>query len=180
MSLSRHSSSFALTSSNRGSEKDSDRLPEKSSIGEISSRISSRPLGVGSSWRARQSGPPTSQANESVCRARRFGTSSGPRSLAKETRFGLPAVDLDMLVTAKIRPFEDKHCVDTRLIARIRPFAERPEPRVYWSWMLVVDGQDIAVPLGISPGQTVFRARPLGHGVVRLDPGQHKVGSANK
>ena len=48
MSLSRHSSSVALTSSKRGSEKDSERFPEKSSIGEISSRISSRPLGVGS------------------------------------------------------------------------------------------------------------------------------------
>src|SRR6478609_456700 len=116
MSLSRHSSSFALTSSKRGSEKDSDRLPEKSSIGEISSRISSRPLGMGSTWRARHSGPPTSQANESVCRARRFGTSNGSRSLAKETRCWLPRgvaeVGLDVLVTAKIRPFEDKHCVD--------------------------------------------------------------------
>src|SRR6476469_1210700 len=114
MSLSRHSSSFALTSSKRGSEKDSERLPEKSSIGEISSRISSSPLGVGSAWRARHSVPPTSQAKESVCRASRLGTSSGSRSLAKETRLRLPAVDLDMLVTAKIRPFEDKHCVDTR------------------------------------------------------------------
>src|SRR6478752_5242916 len=112
MSLSRHSSSFALTSSKRGSEKDSERLPEKSSIGEISSRISSRPLGVGSVWRARQAVPPTSQSNESVCSARRFGTSSGSRSFAKETR-GLPGVDLDMLVTAKMRPSEDKRCVDT-------------------------------------------------------------------
>ena len=118
MSLSRHSSSFALTSSKRGSEKDSDRLPEKSSIGEISSRISSRPLGMGSTWRARHAGPPTSQSNESVCRARRFGTSSGSRSLAKETRSGfrVAEVDLDMLVTAKIRPFEDKHCVDKHCV----------------------------------------------------------------
>src|SRR5664279_5811549 len=112
MSLSRHSSSLALTSSKRGSEKDSDRLPEKSSIGEISSRISSRPLGVGSVCRARHPGPPTSQSKESVCSARRFGTSSGSRSFANETR-GLPGVDLDMLVTAKMRPSEDKRCVDT-------------------------------------------------------------------
>src|SRR6478735_7722708 len=112
MSLSRHSSSFALTSSKRGSEKDSERLPEKSSIGEISSRISSRPLGVGWVWRARQAVPPTSQSKESVCRARRFGTSSGSRSFAKETR-GAPGVDLDMLVTAKMRPSKDKRCVDT-------------------------------------------------------------------
>jgi hypothetical protein len=39
MSLSLHSSTEALTSSKRGSEKDSDIEPEKSSIGEISSRI---------------------------------------------------------------------------------------------------------------------------------------------
>ena len=66
------------------------------------------------------------------------------------------------------------------LIARSRPFAERPEPRGVLVVVLVVDGQDIAVPLGISPGQTVFHARLLGHGAVRLDPGQHKEGSANK
>src|SRR6478672_10209673 len=112
MSLSRHSSSLALTSSKRGSEKDRERLPEKSSIGEISSRISSRPLGVGSVCRARQAGPPTSQSKESVCSARRFGTSSGSRSLAKETRCD-PDADLDMLLTAKMRPSEDKRCVDT-------------------------------------------------------------------
>src|SRR6478609_4069234 len=112
MALSRHSSSFALTSSKRGSEKDRERFPEKSSIGEISSRISSRPLGVGSVCRERQLGPPTSQSNESVCSARRFGTSSGSRSLAKETRFD-PDADLDMLLTAKMRPSEDKRCVDT-------------------------------------------------------------------
>ena len=106
MSLSRHSSSFALTSSKRGSEKDSDRFPEKSSIGEISSRISSRPLGVGSSCRARQAGPPTSQSKESVCSARRFGTSSGSRSFANETRED-PEVDRGVLVTAKMRPSKD-------------------------------------------------------------------------
>jgi hypothetical protein len=43
-----------------------------------------------------------------------------------------------------------------------------------------VDGQDIAVPLRISPGQTVFHAQLFGDGAVRLDPGQHKEGSANK
>ena len=43
MSLSLHSSTEALTSSKRGSEKDRDMEPEKSSMGEISVRISSRP-----------------------------------------------------------------------------------------------------------------------------------------
>ncbi len=43
MSLSLHSSTGALTSSNRGSENDSDIEPEKSSIGESSSSTSSRP-----------------------------------------------------------------------------------------------------------------------------------------
>src|SRR6187397_2441005 len=43
MSLSLHSSTEALTSSKRGSEKDRDIEPEKSSMGEISFRTSSRP-----------------------------------------------------------------------------------------------------------------------------------------
>src|SRR6478752_3785570 len=123
MSLSRHSSSFALTSSKRGSEKDRERFPEKSSIGEISSRISSSPLGVGSACRARQADPPISQSKESVCNARRFGTSSGSRSFAKETRL-LPEVGLDKLVTAKMRPFRtnallDYHCAGPTLCGQL-------------------------------------------------------------
>src|SRR4051812_40964676 len=94
MSLSLHSSSEALTSSKRGLEKDSDIDPEKSSIGEISPRISSRPDWVPGSpcIRARQPSLPTSQSKESVCRARRFGTSSGSRILAKEIRGGAPGI----------------------------------------------------------------------------------------
>src|ERR1700712_5931344 len=112
MSLSRHSSSFALTSSNRGSMKERERFPEKSWIGEISSRISSSPLGVGACCRSLQDFAPTSHSKDSVCRARRFGTSSGSRSFAKETLFVVPpevdVVVLGVLVTAKMRPSKDK------------------------------------------------------------------------
>ena len=74
MSLSLHSSIDALTSSKRGLEKDRLIEPEKSSIGEISPRISSRP-----DWsrttvpasalaeRSRQASLPTSQSKDSVC-----------------------------------------------------------------------------------------------------------------
>jgi hypothetical protein len=119
MSLSLHSSSDAFTSSNRGLEKDSDIEPEKSSIGEISPRISSRPErgSVSLATRARHLSFPTSQSNESVCRASRFGTSRGSRILAKETRFGEPGILLRSGVvvvpvsereTAKMRPSKDR------------------------------------------------------------------------
>src|ERR687889_17808 len=95
MSLSLHSSTEYLVGSKRWSRKLSDIDPEKSSIGEISSKISSRPEVVLTSsrpasrpsWtRACQASLPTSQSNEVVCRCRRFGTSSGSRILAKDRR----------------------------------------------------------------------------------------------
>src|SRR6201996_1387613 len=115
MSLSLHSSIDALTSSKRGLEKDRLIEPEKSSIGEISPRISARPdCAVGSSAsRLRHTSLPTSQSKDSVWRARRFGTSSGSRILAKEVRGGEPGiptffafttVDLPGRETAKTRP----------------------------------------------------------------------------
>src|SRR6478736_7354127 len=118
MSLSLHSSMDALTSSKRGLEKDKLIEPEKSSIGESSLRISSRPeiVGVLSVRRARHASLPTSQSKDSVCSARRFGTSSGSRILAKEVRVGEPgipnsfsstAVDLPEREDAKTRPSED-------------------------------------------------------------------------
>src|SRR6266571_5117764 len=66
MSLSLHSSMDALTSSKRGLEKDRLIEPEKSSIGEISPRISSSPDWAVSSaaTRARQASLPTSQSND--------------------------------------------------------------------------------------------------------------------
>ena len=119
MSLSLHSSSDALTSSKRGLEKDSDIDPEKSSIGEISPRISSRPERASGSCatRARHLSLPTSQSNESVCRASRSGTSRGSRILAKETLLGAPGIPFrsdESVVpvpgreTAKMRPSEDR------------------------------------------------------------------------
>ena len=114
MSLSLHSSTEALTSSKRGSEKDSDMEPEKSSIGEISERTSSRPPAGSSSpastRRSNHSSLPTSHSKDWVCRASRSGTSRGWSSLAKETRVGAPGNDawwfetLVARVTAKMRP----------------------------------------------------------------------------
>src|SRR5215471_14547680 len=95
MSLSLHSSTEYLGGSKRWSRKDRDIVPVKSSIGLISSKISSRPDCSGmslspalcaDSTRASQRSLPSSQSNESVCRARRPGTSSGSVKRAKETR----------------------------------------------------------------------------------------------
>src|ERR1035438_4672526 len=70
-------------------------VPVKSSIGLISSKISSRPDCSGTSLapacraasiRFRQRSLPSNQSNESVCRARRSGTSRGSLKRAKETR----------------------------------------------------------------------------------------------
>src|SRR6266568_4508881 len=118
MSLSLHSSMEALTSSKRGLEKDRLIEPEKSSMGESSVRISSSPdwtPGVAAA-RACQASLPISQSKDSVCRARRFGTSSGSRILAKEVRGGAPGIpdlmpfvvrDLPERETAKMRPSKD-------------------------------------------------------------------------
>jgi hypothetical protein len=94
--------------------------PEKSSMGEISPRISSRPdcgsATPSAATRDRHRSLPTSQSKDSVCSARRFGTSSGSRILAKEVRVGEPgipnsfsstAVDLPEREDAKTRPSED-------------------------------------------------------------------------
>src|SRR5690348_5573843 len=120
MSLSLHSSMDALTSSKRGLEKDRLIDPEKSSIGESSVRISSSPDWAGVSplppeaSRARQASLPTSQSKDSVCRASRFGTSSGSRIFAKDVRGGEPGIPgewaelvLPERETAKMRPSKD-------------------------------------------------------------------------
>src|SRR5262249_43391653 len=122
MSLSLHSSMGALTSSKRGLEKDRLIEPEKSSIGESSLRMSSRPEiceaapRVPASTRARQASLPPSQSNDSVCNARRLGTSSGSRILANDVRGGEPGIPNELpwveLVlpereTAKMRPSKD-------------------------------------------------------------------------
>ena len=98
-SRSLHSSTVFFGGSNRWSRNDSDMVPEKSSIGEISSKISSRPDFVFTSvrpslsalsTRSRQASFPTSQSKESTCRSRRSGTSRGSAIFAKEMR---PVVD---------------------------------------------------------------------------------------
>src|SRR5689334_5187064 len=136
MSLSLHSSMDAFTSSKRGLEKDRLIEPEKSSIGDSSVRISSRPdSGLACvSLRDCHAWFPTSQSNESVCRARRFGTSSGSRILAKEVRGGAPGipdlvpfeVDRDLLPereTAKTRPSNAGLCLlrGPNCAARLNP-----------------------------------------------------------
>src|SRR6188768_2642624 len=97
MSRSLQSSIEYLGGSNRWSRNDSDMVPWKSSIGLISSKISSRPDLPGTSprpslracsTRARHLSLPSSQSKLSVCNARRLGTSSGSRILAKEMRRG--------------------------------------------------------------------------------------------
>jgi len=91
-----HSSSEFFGGSKRWSRNVSDIDPEKSSIGEISSKISSRPdflgtscpLSRAASTRAFHAAFPSSQSKLSVWSARRFGTSSGSRIFAKEMRSG--------------------------------------------------------------------------------------------
>src|SRR6266496_294188 len=135
MSLSLHSSMDALTSSKRGLEKDRLIEPEKSSMGESSVRISSSP-DLASGWaslRACHAALPTSQSKDSVCRARRVGTSSGSRILAKEVRGGAPGIpdlvplverDLPERETAKMRPSKDSSRAYLRRAAFPRKMGE--------------------------------------------------------
>src|SRR2546423_9343377 len=105
-SRSLHSSIEFLGGSKRWSRKVSDIDPEKSSIGEISSKISSRPDLVGTSCPLSRAAStrsfhallPSSQSKLSVCSARRFGTSRGSRIFAKEMRSG--AVDAPLFELA--------------------------------------------------------------------------------
>src|SRR5207342_231764 len=78
MSLSLHSSTEYLGGSNRWSRNESDMVPEKSSMGLISSKISSSPDWVGTSLRPAFKDAstrdfhlslPSSQSKELVCRA---------------------------------------------------------------------------------------------------------------
>src|SRR4051794_3067393 len=110
-SRSLHSSMEFFGGSKRWSRNVSDIDPEKSSIGEISSKISSRPDLVGTSCplssaastRPFHAALPSSQSKLSVCSARRFGTSRGSLIFAKETRRGAVLVPLLMLVFEALR-----------------------------------------------------------------------------
>ena len=116
MSLSLHSSTGALTSSKRGSEKRQRHRCRRSPRSARARRapLRGRPPGSTSprsSGLLRASvGEPISHSNESVCTSSSPGTSSGSRSLAKEIRFGAPGTELEVLAdllwreTAKMRP----------------------------------------------------------------------------
>ncbi|CAB4827149.1 unannotated protein [freshwater metagenome] len=90
-----------LGGSKRWSLNDRLIVPCKSSIGEISSKISSNPDCFGSSprlvtsacaRRSRHTSLPNNQSTLSICSAKRLGTSRGSRIFAKEIRRG--ATDL--------------------------------------------------------------------------------------
>src|SRR4030095_6494 len=95
--------------------------PEKSSIGLISSKISSRPDREGmssvpdlaaASTRAFQRSLPSSQSKLSTCNARRFGTSRGSLILAKEIRRGAVVLLVTLREEAKWGPSKSSrtHC----------------------------------------------------------------------
>src|SRR4029450_4747900 len=94
-SRSLHSSTVFFGGSKRWPRNDSDIVPLKSSIGEISSKISSRPEGddrsvrpsaSAAATRCCQASFPTSQSKLSTCNASRSGTSRGSEIFAKEMR----------------------------------------------------------------------------------------------
>src|SRR6201985_3470413 len=97
MSLSLHSSSEYFGGSNRWSRNDRDIGPENSEIGLISTKISSSPdcsamfllpASLAAWIRAFHFSLPSSQSNDSVCRASRSGTFRGSWIRAKDTRWG--------------------------------------------------------------------------------------------
>src|SRR3954464_11062964 len=110
-SRSLHSSIEFFGGSKRWSRKVRDIDPEKSSIGEISSKISSRPdflgtscpLSRAASTRAFHASLPSSQSKLSVCSARRFGTSRGSLIFAKEMRSGAVLAPLFVFAVEALR-----------------------------------------------------------------------------
>src|SRR3954470_24884701 len=110
-SRSLHSSIEVFGGSKRWSRKVMNIDPEKSSIGEISSKISSRPDFVGTSCplsraastRAFHAAFPSSQSKLSVCSARRFGTSRGSLIFAKEMRSGAVLAPLFVFAVEAVR-----------------------------------------------------------------------------
>jgi len=93
-SFSLHSSDVYFGGSNLWSRKDSDIDPPKSSIGEISAKISSRPEVCGTSWcatftaastRARHRSFPSNQSKLSIWSPSRSGACRGSWIFAKDT-----------------------------------------------------------------------------------------------
>src|SRR6266536_878730 len=122
----------ALTSSKRGNENDSDMVPEKSSMGLISSRISASPERACGSPADRDchASLPTSQSNDSVWMARRLGTSRCSVIRPKEIRRGAKALDEWMVFAgredAKMRPSEDRWCGGRYACSPTGPGRKRP------------------------------------------------------
>ena len=134
MSLSLHSSAEYLGGSNRWSRNDSDMVPEKSSIGLISSKISSRPdcsgtlvcpAALASLMRACHFSLPSSQSNDSVWSASRSGTLSGSWMRAKDTR-PEPEFAAEVVVAEALRDAANRG--PSELVAEISPHA-RQTPR---------------------------------------------------
>src|SRR5690349_22781794 len=132
MSFSLHSSAEYLGGSNRWSRNESDIVPVKSSIGLISSKISSRPDCSGRSLRpsvcsfsilACHLSLPSNQSNDSVCKARRLGTSSGSLMRAKEMRWGPGAIAEALREAANRGPSElvAERSARTQNALRLRP-----------------------------------------------------------
>src|SRR5580698_1526208 len=131
MSLSLHSSSEYFGGSKRWSRNDRDIVPEKSSIGLISSKISSRPdcsamfllpASLAAWIRAFHLSLPSNQSNDSVCRASRSGTFRGSLIRAKDTRWGPRFVAEALRDAANRGPSE--------LVAELSPHA-RQTPHGY-------------------------------------------------
>src|ERR1700677_804899 len=129
MSLSLHSSAEYFGGSNRWSRNDRDIVPEKSSIGEISSKISSRPdcsamslrpASLATWTRAFHLSLPSSQSKDSVCRASRSGTFRGSLIRAKDTRWGPRFVAEALRDAANRGPSE--------LLSRVRSAHARQSP----------------------------------------------------
>src|SRR6202451_2705670 len=161
MSLSLHSSAEYLGGSNRWSRNESDMVPEKSSIGLISSKISSRPdcsgtlvcpAALASLIRACHFSLPSSQSNDSVWSASRSGTFSGSRMRANETR-PEPEFAAEVVVAEALRDAANRG--PSELVAEISPHARqtpRGEDPVARGWNR--GRQSAAQTSSVAEGQT--------------------------
>src|SRR3954464_4618355 len=156
MSLSLHSSTECGGSMSRGSRKSRDIVSEKSLIGLISVRISSRPDRVPGSTEARHSSAPISHLNEAVCRARRSGTSSGSEMRAKEMRRGARAE----VAEAEVERDAAKCGPSSEMLAAASAHAERLAPeRTQASARR--GGQWAAQTSSLPSGRAAVEAAPL-------------------
>src|SRR5215510_2541915 len=122
-SRSLHSSTEFFAGSKRGSAKERDMVPEKSSMGEISSKISSRPDLVdtaplpearSASALVFQVSLPINQSKLSVCSASSSGTSRGSAIFANEMRREV-VLAVALREAAKRRPSESSDSTRVRM-----------------------------------------------------------------